>query len=210
MAIDDVYDEHEQSERVLAWLRRNGAALIGGILLGLAAIGGWNWWESRQASQASSLSAQYQGALSAIQANAPDASKKVAALPAGSAYRTLAALRLAGMQVNAGKRDAALATLRGVKADDRALQAVIDARVARLLIDAKQPQAAIALLAKADSAAAAEIRGDAHLAMGQQKQARDAYTQALRVLDVASPSRRLLELKLTEAGGTPATTEAKS
>lgn len=210
MAIDDVYDEHEQSERVLAWLRRNGAALVGGIALGLAAIGGWNWWQSREASQASERSAQYQRALGAIESGAPDASKKVAALPAGSAYRTLAALRLAGTQANAGKRDAALATLKPVKSDDPALQAVIDARVARLLIDAKQPQAALSLLAKAQSATAAEIRGDAHLALGQQAQARDAYAQALRTLDVASPSRRLLELKLTEAGGSPATTEAKS
>src|SRR3546814_3750774 len=50
MAIDDLLDEHEQSERVLAWLRSNGAGLIGGVILGLALIIGWQWWGSRQAS----------------------------------------------------------------------------------------------------------------------------------------------------------------
>ena len=31
MAIDDLLDEHEQSERVRAWLRNNAAGLIGGV-----------------------------------------------------------------------------------------------------------------------------------------------------------------------------------
>ena len=51
MAIDDPLDEHEQSERVLLWLRENGAGLIGGIVLGLAAIGGWKWWQQQQSQQ---------------------------------------------------------------------------------------------------------------------------------------------------------------
>ena len=42
------------------------------------------------------------------------------------------------------------------------------------------------------------------------EQARTSYSQALAKLDVASPQRRLLELKLTEVGGTPAKPEAKS
>src|SRR3546814_15587025 len=50
MAIDDLLDEHEQSERVLAWLRSNGAGLIGGVILGLALNIGWQWWGSRAAS----------------------------------------------------------------------------------------------------------------------------------------------------------------
>src|SRR3546814_20493032 len=48
--MDDLLDEHEQCERVLAWLRRNGAGLIGGVIIGLALILGWQWWGSRQAS----------------------------------------------------------------------------------------------------------------------------------------------------------------
>ena len=30
MAIDDLLDEHEQSERVRTWLRKNGLSIIGG------------------------------------------------------------------------------------------------------------------------------------------------------------------------------------
>ena len=40
MAIDDLLDEHEQSERVRTWLRQNGAGIFGGVVLALAVIGG--------------------------------------------------------------------------------------------------------------------------------------------------------------------------
>ena len=60
------------------------------------------------------------------------------------------------------------------------------------------------------TASGIEVRGDAQFALGQMEQARTSYSQALAKLDVASPQRRLLELKLTEVGGTPAKPEAKS
>lgn len=209
MAIDELLDEHEQSERVLAWLRRNGAALIGGVALGLAAIAGWNWWQAEQLRQAAAGAGDYQTALDAIEAKDPKAEKQVKALPR-STYATLASLRLAASQVEAGKRDAAIATLRAIRVEDPAMKDLVDARLARVLIDAKQADAAVKLLAGRDSAMAAEVRGDAHLALSQREQARKAYEDALRKLDVAAPTRRLLELKLTEVGGKPATPKGLS
>lgn len=209
MAIDELLDEHEQSERVLAWLRRNGAALIGGVALGLAAIAGWNWWQGEQLRRAAAGAGEYQAAVDAIEAGDAKAETLVKALPA-STYAALASLRLASSQVEAGKRDAAIATLRAIGVDDPAMKALVDARLARVLIDAKQADAALKLLAGRDTAMASEIRGDAHLALGQREQARKAYEVALRKLDVAAPTRRLLELKLTEVGGTPATPKGLS
>src|SRR3546814_16942937 len=66
MAIDDLLDEHEQSERVLAWLRSNGAGLIGGVILGLALIIGWQWWGSRQASADMQAGNDYQAMLDSL------------------------------------------------------------------------------------------------------------------------------------------------
>ena len=51
MAIDDLLDEHEQGEKVRSWLRENGIGLIGGVILGLALIGGWQWWQRQQDSR---------------------------------------------------------------------------------------------------------------------------------------------------------------
>lgn len=209
MAIDDLLDEHEQSERVLQWLRNNGAGLIGGIVLGLAAIGGWKWWQQRGDEQQMALATQYQVALDAVEAKDKAADAKVKAL-GDSTYHALAALELARSQVDAGQNDAAIATLRSIKSSDPAITEIVNQRLARLLIEAKQAQAALALVANASSPSAMEVRGDAQFALGQLEQARTSYSQALAKLDVASPQRRLIELKLTEVGGTPAKPEAKS
>ncbi len=210
MAIDDLLDEHEQSERVLQWLRNNGAGLIGGIALGLAAIGGWKWWEHRGVQQNLDMATQYQAAIDAIEGKDKTAEAKVKALADGSSYHAMAALELARSQVDAKQNAAALATLRGIHSNDPAIMQVVNLRVARLLIDSKQADAALKLVADANTPSGIEVRGDAHLALGQKEQARTAYSEALAKLDVASPHRRLLELKLTEVGGTPAKPEAKS
>ena len=209
MAIDELLDEHEQSERVREWLRRNGSALIIGIALGLAAIGGWQWWQQQQDQKRSQAGNAYQSAVDAIKAKDKAADAKVKALPEGI-FRTLAQLELAKSQVEAGQRDAAIATLRAIKTDEAALSAIVDQRLARLLIDAKQADAALQLIGASDSIAAMELRGDAQLALGQRDQARDSYSKALLKAEVGTPQRRLLELKLTEAGGTPPQSENKS
>ena len=209
MAIDDLLDEHEQSERVLQWLRNNGAGLIGGIALGFAAIGGWKWWEHSQQQKKLAEADRYGTAVEAIEADDPKAAELTAQLQPGT-LSTLAALELARSQVAAGESEAAIATLKGIRSDDPALTEVVNQRLARLQIDAGQAEAALALMAQADSAIALEIRGDAEFALGNRDAARASYEQALAKMDVGSPMRRMLELKLTEVGGKPVDAEARS
>ena len=209
MAIDELLDEHEQSERVREWLRRNGSALIFGISLGLAAIGGWQWWQRHQVDQQSKAADAYQTAIDAVDANDKTAAGKVQALPEGI-FRDLAQLDLAKSQVQAKQDEAAITTLRSIRSRDPAIATVVDQRLARLLIDTKQADAALKLVANGDSLSSLEIRGDAQLALGQRDQARDSYNKALLKAEVGTPQRRLLELKLTEAGGTPPKTESQS
>ena len=209
MAIDELLDEHEQSERVREWLRRNGSALIFGIALGLAAIGGWQWWQRHQADKQAKAAEAYQAAVDAIRANDKAAPGRIQALPEGI-FRTLAQLEMAKAQVKANQGEAAIATLRSVRTSDPALAAIVHERLARVLIHAKQADAALKLLATGDSPSTLEVRGDAQLALGQREQARDSYNKALLKAEVGTPQRRLLELKLTEAGGTPPKTESQS
>lgn len=209
MAIDDPLDEHEQSERVLAWLRENGAGLVGGIVLGLAAIGGWKWWQQHDYQQSLAHADQYQSVLTAIEADDPQAAVKLGQL-GEDIYADLAALELAAKQVNAGKNDDAIKTLRAIQASDPALADIVNQRLARLLVGAGQADDAIKLLDGSDTPSALEVRGDAQYTLGQADKAREAYSQALTNLDVASSRRRILELKLIEVGGMPATTEAQS
>lgn len=206
MAMDDLLNEHEQSERVRSWVQKNAAGLIGGVVLGLGLIGGWQWWQKQQMTDRVSASERYDKAIKAIAANPADAAKassQIAALGKGP-YAALAGLQLAKAQVDANQRDAAIATLRNIKNADAGLAEVVNQRLARLLIDANKPAEALKLLGNADSAGMLEVRGDALSALGQRDAARDTYNEALTKVDVGSPQRRLLELKLTDVGGVPA------
>lgn len=211
MAIDDLLDEHEQGERVRTWLRENGAGLIGGIVLGLAVITGWQWWQRQRAEQRVHAGEQFQLVVDDLTAKKlKQAQEQAAKLPSGT-YATLASLDLAKAQVDAGQRDAAIATLRAAQPKDPSLVAIVDLRLAQLLVDAGKPADALTRLPK-DSADAGvqQVRGDALFALGRVAEARTAYTQALAHLDVAAPQRKVLELKLSQVGGAPAKPEASS
>ena len=221
MAIDDLLDEHEQSERVRTWLRSNGGGILGGILLGLAAIGGWQWWQKQQHQQRAVAGERYQAALKALESNDPAKAKAQLSSLDDTAYGALAALALAKSQADGGQRDAAIATLREARGNAGNLETVVTQRLARLLIDAGKPQDALALLAGATGTGSLEIRGDAELAAGKRDAAHETYRKALANAPEGSPQRRLLELKLSDAGSaaipassappaTPATPEAKS
>lgn len=204
MAIDDLLDEHEQGERVRSWLRKNGAVMVGGVALGVAVIVGWQWWNARQGTAQIAANMRYAAFVTDLQAGNFDKAKaEVAGLKDSVVYDELAALRLAKAQSEAGKGDDAIATLRGVPKDSR-LRQLVDIRLAKLLIEAGKATEALALVDKADDSSALEVKGDALAALGRKDQARAAYDKALVSLDVAAPQRRLVELKLTDVGGTVA------
>lgn len=207
MAIE-LLDEHEQGERVREWLRRNGFGLVAGVVLGLGLIGGWQWWQRHQHDGRVQAGERYQAALASIQAGDLDAARTQAQdLQKGGVYGTLVAFDLAKAEFEAGDHDAAIASLRQVAGADPALEPIRRQRLAQLLIDAGQAQEAASLLSDADDAVGLETLGDAHFALDQRDQARQAYENALRGLDVAAPQRRLVELKLTQAGGKPSQPE---
>jgi predicted negative regulator of RcsB-dependent stress response len=210
MAIDDLLDEHEQSERVRSWLRSNAAGLIGGVALGLGIIFGWHWWQQREQAGQAAAGQQYEAAIAAVEAkDLAKAQAAVAGLGEGL-FAGLARLELAKAQADAGQRDAAIATLRAIKVDDPAFAAVVHARLARLLIEAGQAEDALKLTGNtSEGATLLEVRGDALTALGRRDEARAAYEQALTRLDVAAPQRRLIELKLAEVGGIPPHSEDK-
>ena len=60
MAIDELLDEHEQSERVRRWVRENALGLVGGVVLGLSLVGGWKWWQGQQQGQREAEATRYE------------------------------------------------------------------------------------------------------------------------------------------------------
>ena len=208
--MDEILDEHEQGERVRAWLRDNGAALIAGVILGLGAIFGWKWWQQQQHADRVAAGAAYQAAIEQVETVDPaQAAPAVAGLDAAP-YEALGALHLAQAQVRDGDGEAALATLRDAPVDDPALERIVQLRLARLLLDAGKAQEALSLLGDAEQPATLELRGDAAAALGQRDAARASYEQALAALEAGSPQRQLVEIKLVAVGGTPPGDDAGS
>lgn len=199
MAIDDLLDEHEQGERVRSWLRNNALGILGGLALGIAAIYGWQTWSSHQAKQRQQAHYAYAEAVKQLEAGQVDQAGTLLAGQEG-AYATLAALRVAKAQVEAGKPEEAIATLRGIQVDP-SLNEVVEERLAQLFNATGKPEETLKLLEGETGGPALELRGDALLASGKRDEARDAYAQALTGTDVASPARRRIELKLQEVGG---------
>jgi len=214
MALDDLLDEHEQSERVRSWVRGNALGLIGGVALGLGAIIGWQWWQGQQVQRGMAVNGRYAQVVGEYEAGRVPADKGRGSLESigkgNPTLATLAALQLAKAQAESGKRDDAIATLRGLHDLDPDLRAVVRQRLARLLIDAGQAKDALALLDDERDPAMLDARGDAELAQGDRAKAQAAYLKALALVDVADPQHQLLTLKLIEAGGTPPHTEDKT
>ena len=207
MAIDELLNEHEQSEKVRSWLRNNALGLIGGVSLGLAVIAGWQWWQGQRLQSGMAASSAYAKATEALESGAISQDSEqvlVAGLQKSNpTLGTLVALELAKAQVDAGKRDAAIATLRKLDKADPDLQPIVQQRLARLLIDAGMAKDALGLVGDDRNATMLDIRGDALFALGDKTKAQEAYRKALALIDVADPQHRLVVMKMIEAGGTP-------
>nr|MDQ3040702.1 tetratricopeptide repeat protein [Pseudomonadota bacterium] len=208
MAIDDLLNEHEQSEQVRSWVRNNAVGLIGGIVLGLGAIAGWQWWQDQQQQNRMVASGRYSEVVAAFEKGTlPSTDKTRATIDALSKSNptlgALAALQLAKSHVDAGKPENAIVILRNLPQLDPDMRAVVHQRLARLLVDAGKSKEALELLDDERNPAMLDVRGDAQMMMGDRAKAGQSYSKALGLIDVGDPQHRLLRLKLIEAGGTP-------
>lgn len=198
--MDELLNEHEQGERVRSWLQRNAASLMGGMAVGLALIWGWHWWQDKRSADQAAEAMAYDRFQQQLDGGVDALSKAYAELPKGTPYQVMGGLDLAKAQVEAGKLDEAIATLRAIEVSQPALKSVVDNRTARLLVDTGKHEEALKLLAQSTDAQALEIIGDAQLALGKTGAARDAYQKALRSLEEGSPERQLVEIKLAHVG----------
>lgn len=206
-------DEHEQGEAVRKWLRQNGSSLILGIALGLGLVFVWQWWQGQGTRHKQEAATQYQLFADAITANNAAKAKTFSAL-LGDKYKDtifaeLASLRYAAFLQDSGKTAEAIKLLQsGAPKSDRAdIHELRQIRLARLyLFDGKPAEARKQLAAVPKpmfAGVADELRGDIAVAEGDRELARKSYQQALTNLDQAAPTRRLVELKLIDAGGEP-------
>lgn len=200
----EVYsNENEQVDALRRFFANNGKALAVGVIIGIAALGGWRYWASHEDSSSKAVSAQYQQVTTAMKADRPatlDAAAKFASENSNT-YGALAAMDVAKQYVDANQLDKAASLLEnGLKnTRDANLQAVINLRLARIQLQQNQADAALKTLdaVKGDgwTAIVADIRGEALLSKGDKQGARAAWSKG--VDSDASPAlKQMMQMKM--------------
>lgn len=204
------YTDQEQVERLKAWFKDYGGALLIGVALGLVLLFGNKYWRQYQEEQRVAASELYTQMLQQVQESKTDAArvlgKKLTDEYKRTPYAGMAALMLARLSFEANDRVGARQQLEWAMdhAVDPAVEHAARLRLGRLHIANKEYDAALTLAQKSAPGFEAdylEIKGDAYAGMGRIDEARAAYREALKTLTPEVPARRLIEMKLDDLGG---------
>jgi predicted negative regulator of RcsB-dependent stress response len=212
--------EEQQVEAIKQWWKDNGLSVVVGLVIGFAALFGWNYWNDYRDEKAAQASRIYQQLMSYQQNNNMEAVEQQAVNLRNdyerTPYATLAAFAQARVAVESGNLDAATAHLQWALGNTRQdqLEHTARLRLARVLIAAGKAEEAGALLDKvkpgAYVAAYAEVEGDIARAKGDLAKAREAYNRALAAAEGDTQQSSVLQLKLDDIAVAPVvTTEEK-
>lgn len=197
--------DEEQAEALKRWWSENGKSIIGGIVVGLGLVFGWQGWNEHQRSQSEMATAEFDRfQLSLMQSNLEAAqvqAGKISEDYSRTAYDYFVALDLAKALVEKKDFDAARKQLELAiaSADDEGLKLIAEARMARLLVAINETDTARGLVVNADETPFegefAHIDGDIAIAAGDKSSAAVAYQKAL---DAGAGNGQLIEMKLNE------------
>lgn len=171
-------------------------------LLSATGFNGWNWWQNRQAVNASQALTAMEGALAEQSLEKAKVAYKALASDYGSSTQAaLGGLQMAKALVAAGELAEArtvLAQVADKAAEEFAWMARI--RMAGVMLDENNAKGALEALSgkppKAFVALVDDRKGDAHAALGNKEEARSAWKAAAEGLPAQSPSRELILRKL--------------
>jgi predicted negative regulator of RcsB-dependent stress response len=206
--------EQEQIELLKNWIKQYSLVILTGVLLAVACISGWRYWQQRQANIAYHASSIYDEMLTKraqhnTTAIITQAQKLYSHYP-NTTYGQMAALTLARAEVMRKNYPEAKKYLSWVikKSHIRSFRQIARLRLARILIAEHDVSATLALLEKSEAAQfnglTEEVRGDAYFAMQDFSKARAAYKKALSELPNALETRPLLQMKYDNLASTDA------
>jgi predicted negative regulator of RcsB-dependent stress response len=200
--------DDEQVEAIKKWWKENGMSVLGGLVLGLAIVfgwQGWNYYHNTKGENASILFSNLENQMAAGNQDAVvDIAKQLYGDYDSTAYATFAALQMAKLSYSKGEKLTAQENLQWAmdNAPDPSLRDMARLRLGQLLLDMqKYPQADA--LAKEPSkfmpGSFAELQGDIARAQDDRKAAQAAYRQAL---ELGVEDRARVQMKLVDLGYT--------
>ncbi|MGY5452891.1 YfgM family protein [Agarivorans sp. MS3-6] len=184
----DIYStEEQQVQAIKDWWKKNGTSVIGGSVLGLAAVFGWRYFGEYQVAQQEAASDAYQQVVTQVAGNTAELAplaNYVAANQGDKNYSVFASLLLAKELV--AKEDFTQAQTQlnlALEGAPEELKGLIYTRLAR--VQAQQAAftdalASLALVSEPALTATVEIiKGDIYLQQGDTDLARQAYQAAV-------------------------------
>ena len=205
--------EQEQLAELKHFWKQYGNAISWLLIVVFGAVAAWNgyqYWQTRQATQASTLydevdRAVQSGDMVRVERSFADMKDRFG----GTVYADQAGLLAAKAFYDKGNLDASKAALSWVtdKAKDEGYQSIAKLRLSGILLEAKAYDEAFKLLSgtfsKDFAPLASDRRGDILLLQGKKVEARAEYEKAYKGLDERAEYRRLVEVKLNALGVDP-------
>lgn len=202
--------DEEQVEELKKWWSENGKGVLAGLAIGLVAVVGWTSWQTRERTQAELASMHYaqvvNDAAAARHEQALSQAEALADQFPDSVYASFASLVAARAAVQTNDPGKAKQHLEWVvdHAPFPELASIARLRLARLLIDAREYDGALAELGRIDSTPfhgrVKELQGDIHHARGDSTAARESYETVLADGELSSSTRIRVRMKLDDLG----------
>ncbi len=201
------YETEEQQVQALKdWWEENGRAVIAGVVLGVAVIGGWTFWQNSSEKKIVAASDIFSRTLEAVNNAELDTALNLADEVQddnpGHLYATYSSFAAARIAVENGDLDEAASRLEWVveNAPQDDVKLIAQVRLARVHGALGDTEEALSMLPGSypDSFAGLvqEARGDLHILAGDAAAAREAYQAAAESEYVAN--REGLTMKLNE------------
>lgn len=195
--------DKEQIQIIKDWWKKNNSAVLMALLTFAIANYGWRYWQQHKNKTAAKASLGYTQMLTAVEQKKIDEAvlmgRKLIQEQPKSVYAGMAGLMLAKIYVQKQDLQAAQVQLEFIinKTSDSTFKQIARIRLARILLELKQPQKALDTLAVVSDIAynteIKEISADALLVLGKNAEAKKAYQEAANGSD--SP---LLKLKMQQ------------
>lgn len=189
----EIYNtEEEQVEALKRWWKANGTSVISGIVLGLAIIGGWSYWQSHQEQKANQGSAMFQQLMTAVEEKKPDVIEKISeqlSEKSGSTtYSYLALLFQAKTKVQKNDLAGAKDILNNVRnSAESELKHLATIRLIRLMLATGEYEQGLQIISEMETQASEsftasyeELKGDLYVALNRLGVAKTAYQNAVR------------------------------
>ncbi len=201
----DYLSEEEQLERLKNWWSEHGTTLVVGLVLTVAGVAGWRWYDSTQAQGRQADSELYESYLSAQGESRDALAERLDTERKATTYRVFSLLHRAKEKVGDEDIDSAVALLKAaIDANPGGpLADVVRIRLARLQRQQNDVEAALATLGQVRTLGlrgqVQETKGDMHLAAGEGALAHEAYVAALSEVGDEARRRAILEMKANDA-----------